>query len=374
MQKLIYLDYASATPVREEVFEAMRPYFSDNFGNASSLHQYGRRAKQAIEDARDRCSDILSCSAEEVIFTSGGTESNFLALTGIIESSGVDSLIVSQVEHPSVLSVAERLLHNGHDVRFLAVDNEAKCNLGQLKSILSDSSLVSIIYANNEVGTISPIAEIAKLIHQSGSFLHTDACQAAGYLNIDVEILKVDAMTINSSKIFGPKGVGMLYLKENIPFRSPVVGGGQERGFRGGTENVAGIVGFAEALVLCDKEKKTEAKRVTLLRDKLINEVCKIDNVKLLGSITDRLPNNATFLFKGRDTQTLLMKLDELGVCASVASACSAESSEPSHVLLAMGLSYEQSFQSLRISIGRDNSAEDIEYAIHILNKLLTKE
>ena len=374
MNKAIYLDYAAATPVREEVFEAMKPYFSVNFGNASSLHRYGRKVKEAIEDARERCAEVLNCSTEEIIFTSGGTESNFLALNGVIESGNIDALIVSQAEHPSVLSVAERLLNNGHDVGFLSVDYEAKYNKEKLQSTLGKNSLVSIIYANNEVGTINPIPEISDIVHQAGSILHTDACQAAGYLSIDVDELGVDLMTINGSKIYGPKGIGLLYIKEGTPFRSPMVGGGQERGFRGGTENVAGIVGFAEALSLIEKEKQNEKERVVKLRDNLISEICKIANVQLLGSATHRLPNNACFMFKGRDTQTLLIKLDEFGICVSVASACSAESSNPSHVLLAMGLSYEESFQSLRFSIGRDNSYNDVEYTIEILNRLLRKE
>lgn len=369
--KNIYLDNAATTKVREEVIRAMSPYWSEKYGNPSSLHSYGREAREVVENSRHECAKIIGCSSNEIIFTSGGTESNNLALNGAIRSGQITNLIVSQSEHPSVLSVAESIVEVGNDVKFCEVDENAQLKIDVFNKLLSTKSLCSIIYANNEVGTINPISEIGELVHSNQSYLHTDACQAAGYLNINVDELNVDMMSLNGSKINGPKGVGLLYIKEETPFHSPNMGGGQEYGLRGGTENVPGIVGFAKALSLASNEKAKESQRIKSLRDELINQLTKHPKITLLGSAHRRLPNNACFLFRGIDTQALLMKLDEFGISCSVASACSSEQTNPSHVLLAMGLGYEISFQSLRFSLGRYNNIDEIKYVVRIISKLI---
>jgi cysteine desulfurase len=369
----IYLDNAAATPVRSEVMAEMMPYFDSKFGNPSSIHRYGREAKTALESAREKCAEILKCSAEEIIFTSGGTESDYLAISGVVGSGNIDQLIVSQVEHPAVLQTAEQLMKTGLNVKFASVNKDALYLLDDMHRQLVDNSLYSIIYANNEVGTINPIKEIADIVHKTNSYIHTDACQAAGYLDMNVNNLGVDLMSINGSKIYGPKGVGLLYIKDGTPFAPANIGGGQEYGLRGGTENVAAIVGFAKALELCEANKHEEARRISKLRDLLISGLTKLGGIALLGSKTDRLPNNVNILIDGVDTQAVLMKLDEVGVYCSVASACSAEKTEPSHVLLAMGFSYEQSFQSLRFSLGNDTTEADINNTIQLISKILKK-
>ena len=369
----IYLDNAATTPVRDEVLDDMMPYYKEMFGNPSSIHQYGREAKNAIENARERCAEILSCGSEEIIFTSGGTESDYLAISGVVGSGKIDQLIVSQVEHPAVLQAAEQLMKTGLSVKFASVNKDALCSKDEIDKHLTANSLCSVIYANNEVGTINPIRAMADTVHKTKSYIHTDACQAAGYLDLNVNNLCVDLMSVNGSKIYGPKGVGLLYIKDGTPFSSSNIGGGQERGLRGGTENVAAIVGLAKALELCELEKNESTRQISKLRDLLINGLVELGGIALLGSKTDRLPNNVSVLIYGVDTQALLMKLDELGIYCSVASACSAEKTEPSHVLLAMGIGYEQSFQSLRFSLGRETTESDVDDTIKMIKKTLKK-
>ncbi|MGB9675145.1 MAG: cysteine desulfurase NifS [Candidatus Nanoarchaeia archaeon] len=377
MKKIIYLDHAATTPVRDEVMAEMLPYFNEIFGNPSSIHSKGVEAAQAIEHARQRIAKILNCEPTEIIFTSGGTESVNLAIKGVALANKDKGkhIITQKTEHNAVLKACKWLEHQGFEVTYLNVDKHGLVSPEDLqKNIKTNTILVSIMYANNEIGTIQPIKELARICKSKGVFFHTDACQAAGYLDIDVKNLGIDLMSLNGSKIYGPKGIGLLFVKKGLMLEPLIHGGGQEHGLRAGTENVPAIIGLAKALELAQKEKEKECKRLANLRDYLIKQVLeKIPNAKLNGHPSQRLPNNIHFSFMGIEGEALLYLLDKEGICASTGSACSSKSLEESHVLKAIGLPIEYSHGSVRFSLGKSTTKEDIDFLLEILSKSVAK-
>ena len=376
----IYLDYAATTYIDSRVLSRMRPYLTSAFGNASSLYSLGRQARAAIEKAREDVAGVLGVSSEEVIFTGSGTESANLAIYGIAKAYQKNSnhIIVSKIEHKAVLESAKKLEKEGFKVNYLNVDQNGIVKLNELKKLLNKKTvLVSIMCANNETGTIQPIKEISQIIKKfrGGNLLpafHVDACQAAGALNLKINNLGVDLLTLNGSKIYGPKGVGCLYVNKNYKIEPLIVGGSQEMGLRAGTENAALIVGFAEALKLADKLRKNEGQRLKKLRDYFIKKVLKtIPHSWLNGHPQKRLPNNINISFSGLEGESLVLKLDQYGVAASTGSACTSSELTPSHVLLALGLSEDLAHGSLRITLGRKTIKKDLNYVLNILPKII---
>jgi len=366
----VYVDYAATTPLDPAVLEAMKPYFTTIYGNASSIHIFGLEARRAIEDARKRVAGFMNAEPEEVIFTGSATEANNLALKGFAFKEGKEKthIAISTIEHDSVLNVAKWLEEQGLRITHLPSDRNGLIDLAELENALSKGvSLVSIIHANNEIGTIQPLREIGKLCHEYGAYFHTDAAQSFGKLPIDVKELSIDMMTVNAHKLHGPKGVGALYVKKGIKIEPLLHGGGHEFGLRSSTENVVGIVGFAKAVDLRKDEMEPEAERLTKFRDRLIKGVLEIDRAYLNGHPTKRLPNNANFRFSYIEGESLVLLLDDAGIAASTGSACSSGSGKPSHVLLAIGLKPEEIYGSLRISLGKYNTEEDIDYILENL-------
>ena len=363
MIKNIYLDYAATTPIREEVLLEMLPYFSEKYGNPGSFHSKGLEAKNALDNARQEIASLLNCSTKEIIFTSGGTESINLAIKGIaLANKEKNHIITSKIEHPAVLNSCAYLEEIGFKVSYLDVDKYGKVNPKDVENSINErTSLVSIMYANNEIGTIEPIKEIAEICKKKGVLFHTDACQAAGCLNLDIKYLGVDLLTINGSKIYGPKGIGMLYLREGIEIVPLVHGGGQESRLRSGTENVPYIVGFAKALEIAQKNKDKENARLSELRDYLIAKLLKIPKSRLNGHSTERLPNNVNISFMDVEGEAMLLYLNEMNIYASTGSACASKSLEPSHVLRAIGLSYEGAHGSIRFTLGKDSVKEYLD-------------
>jgi len=372
--KTIYFDNAATTPVRKEVFKAMKPYFSKSYGNPSSLHAKGLEARDAVEEARKLIAGILNCSTDELVFTSGGTESVNLAIKGIAFARKKGHIITQKTEHDAVLETCKWLEKQGFDVTYLDVDEFGLVKPEQVeKHIRKDTILVSIMYANNEIGTIQPIKEIAEVCRKHKVLFHTDACQAAGYLDVDVKNLGIDLMTINGSKIYGPKGIGLLFVKKGLELEPLLHGGGQESGLRSGTENVPAIVGFAKALELAQKEKVTEVQRLTALQDRLVSGLQKITDSKLNGHPQKRLPNNVNISIYGIEGEAVLLMLNEKGICASTGSACSTKSLEASHVLLALGMSHEMAHGSLRFSLGKHTKEKDISRLMKVLPGIVRK-
>ncbi len=382
--KKIYLDHAATTPIRPEVEKSMEPYFDKVFGNPSSLHSFGREAKIAVDDAREKVAGVFGRRSQEIIFTSGGTESCNLALFGIARAHKDKGkhIIISKIEHHAVLHAAMELESEGFEITYLDVDKDGLVDPKALaKAIRKDTILVSVMYANNEIGTIEPIAEIGKEILKKRReykhiypFFHTDACQATGYLDLNVDRLHVDLMTINGSKMYGPKGAGVLYLSKGTNLKPMLYGGGQEFSYRSGTENLPGIVGLAEALLLAQKEKMKESARVKKLRDKLIKGIEKnIPDVKLNGHAEKRLPNNVNMTITDIEGEAMLLYLDELGIAASTGSACTSTTLDPSHVLLALGLPYEDAHGSLRLTLGKENTEKDVDYLLKVLPDIVEK-
>lgn len=362
--------------MRKEVLSTILPFLKEKYGNPSSLHSHGLQAREAIENARKKIAEILSCKAEEIIFTSGGTESINLAIKGVALANKEkgNHIITSKVEHPAVLDTCKYLEAHGCKVTYLPVDNYGTINLRDLESAITDKTiLISIIYANNEIGTIQPIKEIGKIAKAHGILFHTDACQAAGSLNLNIQSLGVDLMTLNGSKVYGPKGSGILYKKHSIKLVPLIHGGGQEFGLRSGTENVPAIVGFAKALELAQSEKDREVSRLTKLRDFLISQLLKIPNTHLNGHPTDRLPNNVNVRFDNIEGEGILLHLNERGIFVSTGSACASKSLEPSHVLLALGISHEKAHGSIRFSLGKYTKMSDIKYLLRVLPPIITK-
>ena len=374
----IYFDHAATTPLCEEAFEKMKPYFTEIFGNANSQHAFGREAVKAVDDARDAIAKIINCKPNELYFTSGGTESDNWALRGAAHAMANKGkhLIISPIEHAAMLSTAKALEKEGFTVDFMKVDGDGFVDLKHLESIIRpDTTFIGCMFANNEVGTIEPIKEIAKIAHEHGAVCFTDAVQAAGVLKIDVKDLGVDMMSMSSHKIYGPKGVGALYIKNGLLIDSIITGGHQERMKRGGTTNVAGVVGFAEAFKIADRDLDKNFNYVSSLRDRFIERVlAEVPFVKLNGPRKDlRLPANADFSFKYIEGESILFSLDLAGIAVSSGSACSSGSLEPSHVLLALGLPEGLAHGSIRFSFGKHNTVEEVDYAVDVLKQAVER-
>ena len=368
---MIYLDNAASTQIHEDVLESMLPYLKEQYGNASSIHRYGRLAKKAIEKARKQIALLINADPSEILITSGGTESNNTVLMGI--SSNDSSIVTSSIEHDAILEPCKKLTQNGFHVDYLPVDKFGTVDPLELKNHLSDNTcLVSIMFGNNEVGTIQKISEIAKICNERKIPFHTDAVQAVGKIPINVKELGIDLLSISSHKLHGPKGIGALYIKNGIKIDPVILGGGQEHGLRSGTENVANIVGFGKACEIAKNNLNDNMKYVIALRDMLIEKVLnEIPEVTLNGDPKSRLPNNAHFTFLGVNGEDLIIKLDEYGIAASTGSACSVNTQRASHVLQAMGFSHEQITGSLRLTMGVFNNEKDIEQTVTSLKKIV---
>jgi len=364
--KRIYMDHSATTPVAPEVLEAMLPFFSEKFGNASSLHSFGLEAKEALEASREKVAKLLGANAEEIIFTSGGTESDNLALKGIAYRNREKGkhIITTVIEHPAILETCRKLQKEGFEVTYLPVKEDGLLDPAALQSaIRQDTILISVMHANNEVGTIQPLQEIGKIAAEKDINLHTDAVQSIGKIDTNVDALGVDLLSLSAHKFYGPKGVGALYVRKGTRLESIVQGGGHERGLRSGTENVAGIVGLARAADLAGEIMASEAERLTGLRDRLAKLVLdKVKDAWVNGSMTRRLPGNLNFSFKYVEGESLLLFLDAKGIGVSTGSACSSKKLEPSHVLLSLGLKPEECHGSLRLTMGRSNTVGDVDY------------
>ncbi|MBU0461339.1 MAG: cysteine desulfurase NifS [Nanoarchaeota archaeon] len=371
----IYLDNAATTKIRDEVVKAMEPFYQEKYGNPGSFHDIGREAKEAVEEARQKTASILHCVPEEIIFTGGGTESCNLAVKGIALNKKKGHIITQKTEHHAILHPCGWLEKQGFKVTYLDVDKEGCVSAKDVeKEIRPDTILVSIMYANNEIGTIYPIKEIAQVCKKKNVLFHTDACQAGKELSLDVDELGVDMMTLNGSKMYGPKGVGMLYIKRGIMIEPLVHGGPQEFRKRAGTENVPGIVGFAKALELAQKERQKEAKRMKELRDHMINSLLKIPNSRLNGPKGEkRLANNINISFQGVEGESIILYLNEHGICASTGSACSSGSLEPSHVITSIGQDKDYIHGSVRFSLGHYNTKKDVDEVIKVLPGIIEK-
>jgi len=380
MRKRIYLDYASSTPVDKKVLKAMLPYVRNEYGNPSSMHSFGQKARAAIEEAREKAAHFLHCSALEIIFTGGATEANNLAIQGVIrkvsERKEKPHIVTSQIEHESVLAVCQQLEKEGAvQVSYVAPTKEGLIRQRDVQAALKPNTvLVSIMYANSEIGTIQPIAEIGSILRERKDILfHSDAVQAAHFLECNVEDLGVDLLTLSAHKIYGPKGVGILYVREGSSLRPLIIGGGQEFDMRSGTENVAAIVGMGVALEeLQDPKLPVTNIKIRQLRDKLIKEILRrVPDSKLTGSQNKRLQNNAHFRFKGIEGRDLVISLDQKGIAVSTGSACSEKTQEPSPVLLALGLSVKDAESSLRITVGKYTKPEEIDRLVQVLLKVV---
>ena len=376
-KRKIYFDHAATTPVDKRVLDKMLPYFTEVFGNPNSQHEFGREAVKAVDEARDTIAKIIGAKPNEVYFTAGGTESDNWALRGIMKANENKGkhLVICPIEHAAMLSTAKSLEKDGYEVSYMKVDEYGFVDLKHLESIIrKDTVLVACMLANNEVGTIEPIKEIAKLAHEKGAFCFTDAVQAAGVIKTDVKELGVDLMSMSSHKIYGPKGVGALYVKNGVKIQNLIFGGHQERTKRGGTTNLAGVVGFAEAFRIAELEREDNFNYVSGLRDRFIDRVlAEIPFVKLNGPRENRLPANADFSFEFIEGESILFSLDLAGISVSSGSACSSGSLEPSHVLLALGLPEELAHGSIRFSFGKHNTIEEVDYAVETLKKAVNR-
>lgn len=374
---MFYFDHAATTPVDPRVLQKMLPYFTENFGNPNSQHACGRRTAAAVDEARDTVAALIGAKPSEIYFTSGGTESDNWALRGAAHANAERGkhLIVSAVEHPAMISTARELQKEGFEVTFAAVDEFGKVDLQKLKdSIRPDTTFIGVMTANNEIGTIQPIAEISALARERGITFFTDAVQAAGALKLNVKEPAVDMLSFSGHKFYGPKGVGVLYIRSGVRVGKIITGGHQERSMRGGTTNVPGIVGLAEAFRLANEEMAQNNAHVSAIRDRFIARVLReIPYVKLNGHPKDRLPNNANFSFRYIEGESLLFSLDLAGIAVSSGSACSSGSLEPSHVLLATGLPEGLAHGSIRFSFGKENTAEQIDIAVEKLKEIVVR-
>ena len=377
MSKLIYLDNAATTAVRPEVFEAMKPHFLEEYANPSSVYSFAQRSARAVEDARSQIAGMLHAKSNEIYFTAGGSEADNWAIKMIAElkKDKGKHIITSKIEHHAVLHTCAYLEKQGYEVTYLDVDENGLISLDELeKSIRPDTILISIIFANNEIGTIEPIAEIGKIANEHGVVFHTDAVQAFAHIPIDVEAMHIDALSASGHKFNGPKGVGFLYLKSKIRIQPFIHGGAQERGKRAGTINVPGIVGMGKAAELAEKEMDTRIAKETQVRDYLIQKIRdNISYVKLNGDEHKRLPNNVNFSFRFVEGESLLLMLDRAGICGSSGSACTSGSLDPSHVLLAIGLPHEIAHGSLRLTLSEEITKEDADYVVEQLQSIIEK-
>lgn len=372
---MIYLDHAATTPLSRHALEAMMPYLTNEFGNPSSVYRPGRKARAALDEARESIAAVFHAHPDEIYFTSGGTESdNWVIHSAARFAENRKSIVVSAVEHHAVLHPAEAMRQNGCGLSVLGVDSLCRVSPSELKNTVNEeTALVSIMAANNEVGTVMPVAELAEAAHEAGAVFHTDAVQAAGHIPLDVERLGVDMMSFSAHKFCGPKGVGGLYLRRGVQAGPGQLGGGQERGLRSGTENVAGAVGMAAALEEACGLMIKNASRISALRDRLIRGILAIPGSALTGDPGNRLPGSASFLFDGVSGEALVLLLDQSGICASSGSACSAGALEPSHVLLAMGYSEDAAGGSLRLTLGTENTEAEIDSVLEVLPGIISR-
>lgn len=377
----IYLDHAATTPVDKEVVEEMLPYFTKYYGNPSSLHSFGEKAHEALDKAREQVAEILKAKNNEILFTSGGTEADNLAIKGIAyrnkdkRGSKGYNIITSTIEHPAVLETCKHLEKQGYKIKYLPVDKYGVVKLDELEnSVSKDTFLISVMFANNEIGTIQPIEEIGKIASENNIVFHTDAVQAIGKIPIDVKKLHIDLLSMSSHKIYGPKGVGALFVRENIKLDPILNGGGHEKGLRSGTENVPGIVGLGKACELTQERFQKDTEHMERLRNKLIKNILNtVEESYLNGHPEQRLVNNTHFRFKAIEGESLIMGLDEKGIAASTGSACSSKKLQPSHVLLAIGLDPVDAHGSLRLTLGRLNTQKEIDYVLEVLPNVINR-
>jgi cysteine desulfurase len=373
----IYLDHAATTPTHSEVVKAMLPYYTDGFGNPSSIYSYGQEAKGAVEEARTKVAELIGARSEEIVFTSGGTEADNFALKGVAyanEHKG-NHIITTSIEHHAVMEVGKFLEKRGLTITYLPVDEYGLLDPDDVKRAITDKTiLISVIHANNEVGTLEPLEEIGEIAHEAEICFHSDAVQTVGHMPVNVDKLNVDLLSISGHKFYGPKGVGALYVRKGTELVSLMQGGEQEKRRRAGTENVPAIVGLGKAVELAGQEMAREAERLAGLRDKLIKGLMeRIDHIRLNGHPKKRLPNNVNVSVDFVEGESMLLSLDLEGISASTGSACSSASLKPSHVLLALGLPPEQAHGSLRFSLGRENSEADIKRVLDILPSIVSR-
>ena len=374
--KRVYMDYAATTPVDPRVLEAMKPYFSKKYGNSMSLHSFGLEAKQTLEDSREMVASLMNAESKRLIFTGSASESDNFALKGVAFANREKGkhIIISSIEHHAVLKPANWLKKQGFEITHLLVDHYGMIDLNKLnEAIRKDTILVSIIFGNNEIGVIQDIEGIGRICKEKEVYFHSDATQSFGKVPIDVKKMNIDLLTVNAHKMYGPKGVGGLYIRDDIEIEPLIHGGGHEFGLRSSTVNVSGVVGFAKAVEIQKKEMNSDAKKQIKLRDELIKEVLKIEDSHLNGHPVKRLPNNANFWFAFIEGESLVMQLDMKGIAASTGSACSSESLEPSHVLLAIGLKHEEAHGSLRLTIGKYTTKDDVDYVVEVLPEVVER-
>ena len=375
--KNVYMDYSATTYVKPEVLEEMLPYFTQKFGNPSSFYGISRETKRAIDKAREQVAQVLNCNADEVYFTGGGSEADNWAIKGIASAHRKkgNHIITTKIEHHAVLHTCQYLEKNGFDVTYLDVDAEGFINLDDLRNAITDKTiLVSIMFANNEIGTIQPIKEIGEICKEKKVLFHTDAVQAVGNIPVDVQEMNIDMLSLAGHKIYGPKGIGVLYIKKGIKIDNLIHGGAQEKNRRAGTENIASIVGLGKAMELAQANLEEHMKKLTMLRDKLIDGLLKIPYTSLNGPRGDkRLPGNVNVRFRFIEGESILLSLDFQGVCASSGSACTSGSLDPSHVLLAIGLPHELAHGSLRLTMGEGSTEEDVDYVLEVTPPIIER-
>mgnify|MGYP000883429595 FL=1 len=375
VERPVYMDHAATTFMRPEVLAAMAPYFSRYFGNPSSLYRFARESRKGVEEARMQVATALGAEPEEISFTAGGSEADNWAITGVasaLRKKG-DHIITTAIEHHAVLHTCEALEKQGYRVTYLPVDGDGRVDPGDVRDAITDRTiLVSVMTANNEIGTVQPITEIGRVAHAHGVLFHTDAVQAVGAVPIDVDALGIDLLSLSGHKFYGPKGTGALYIRRGTRIESLIHGGGQERGRRAGTENVPGIVGLGRAIELATADIEGHNRRIAAMRDRLVRGVLgSIPDTRLNGHPKQRLPNNANFSFRYVEGESILLLLDAHGICASTGSACSSASLEPSHVLLATGLPHEEAHGSLRLTLGDANTEDDVDYVLEVLPEVI---
>lgn len=375
--KTVYFDNAATTKLDEKVLESMMPYFGENYGNASSIYKLARDARKAVEESREKIAKIINCKPSEIYFTAGGSESDNTAIKGIARNykNKGNHIITSKIEHPAVLDSCKELENEGFEVSYISVDENGIINLEELKRAIRPTTiLITVMFANNEIGTVEPIKEIGEIAKENNIYFHTDAVQAMGSLKIDVKELNIDSLSMSSHKFYGPKGVGALYVRDGVGFKKYISGGHQEKNKRAGTENVPGIVGMASALELAYSEVDEHNAKIKELRDYYEKEIEeKIPYIKMNGDREKRLPGNSNISFRFIEGEGLLLNLDLKGICASSGSACTSGSLDPSHVLLAIGLPHEIAHGSLRISIGKYNTKKEVDYLIEQLVEIVNR-
>lgn len=374
---MIYMDHSATSPVDPQVLKEMLPYFKENFGNASTLYSLGREARTAMEKARKQVASLIGANPDEIYITSGGTESDNIAIKGTVnrlQNQG-HHIITSAIEHPAVEETCKYLEKNGFEVTYLPVGAEGIVKVADVEAaIKKETILITVMHANNEIGTIQPIAKIGELANEKGIYFHTDAVQTVGKIPVDVNELKVDMLSISAHKLYGPKGIGALYIRKGTRLDPLLHGGGHERGIRPGTENISGVVGLGKACQLAEENLEVSMKQISNLRDKLIEGVLEqIDQSYLNGHPTQRLPNNANFRFSSIEGESLVLQLDAKGIASSTGSACSSKKLEPSHVLMAIGLKEVDAHGSLRLSLGKENTEEEIDYVIESIKEVVER-